>query len=68
MKVTAATSKTPEEEEGERHQHGICTEVFVGWPGDSLVCAIHTVLKNTGNNTGETFTLMNFALASLLGV
>lgn len=33
QKVTAANSKTPEAEEGERHQHGICTEMTVGWPG-----------------------------------
>lgn len=44
MKASAATSYTPEGEEGQRHGPVICTELAVGQPGASLVCVIHTVL------------------------
>lgn len=44
MKASAATSYTPEGEEGQRHGPAICTELAVGQPGASLVCVIHTVL------------------------
>lgn len=41
MKAPAATSNTPEGEEGERHGPAICTELTAGQPGASRVCAIH---------------------------
>lgn len=51
MEITAASSKRPEAEEGQRHQHGICMEWAVGQPGNSLACAVYTVLRNTENNS-----------------